>query len=248
MEKIVILGATSEIAQHTQRILATQQKEMLLVARSADRLRSVAADLRVRGAKQVIEYTRGPGGRLPARSAALVRGGKLSGLRLRPAGVRQHAAAGKCRHSRGAVDARVADEFHQRGSLLTLFADIFEPRGIGLPGGNYLGRRRPRKGLQLRLRRGQGGAQRIPAGASRAAVSFEGPRTDDQARAGENSDDLRHAARKTVCGAGSVAADICESLDQRQRGDALHAVVLALHHGARSIWSPNDSSSGSRFR
>src|SRR5579862_8055909 len=56
MERIVILGATSEIAQQTQRLLAGQQKEMLLVARSAERLQSVAADLRVRGAKQVIEY------------------------------------------------------------------------------------------------------------------------------------------------------------------------------------------------
>ena len=37
MERIVILGATSEIAQQTQRILALGKKEMLLVARSADR-------------------------------------------------------------------------------------------------------------------------------------------------------------------------------------------------------------------
>src|ERR1039458_4056121 len=57
MQKIIVLGATSEIAQQVQRILARKGKELLLVARSTGRLSAVAADLRVRGAVQVIEYT-----------------------------------------------------------------------------------------------------------------------------------------------------------------------------------------------
>ena len=57
MHKIVILGATSEIAQQAQRLLATADREMLLIGRSPERLEAVAADLRVRGTRQVITLT-----------------------------------------------------------------------------------------------------------------------------------------------------------------------------------------------
>lgn len=57
MKRIVVLGATSEVAQHTQRILARSGAEFLLVARSAARLEAVAADLRVRGAARVLMLT-----------------------------------------------------------------------------------------------------------------------------------------------------------------------------------------------
>jgi decaprenylphospho-beta-D-erythro-pentofuranosid-2-ulose 2-reductase len=56
MQKIIILGATSEIAQQTQRILAAAGREMLLVARSPEHLEVVAADLRARGAKDVLTF------------------------------------------------------------------------------------------------------------------------------------------------------------------------------------------------
>src|SRR5579862_6280796 len=131
MAKIIILGATSEIAQQTQRLLAGQQKEMLLVARSTDRLRSVAADLRVRGAKQVIEYA------------------------CDLADVSHHAdlisfvhenfwdfdtvllAYGtllpqeKCRHSVELSLSEWQTNFTSAAALVTLFADILEQRGAG---------------------------------------------------------------------------------------------------------------------
>ena len=51
--KIVILGATSAIAEATARLYAGEGAELLLVARQPDRLASIAADLRLRGAKRV---------------------------------------------------------------------------------------------------------------------------------------------------------------------------------------------------
>jgi len=51
--KILVLGATSGIAEATCRIWAAQGASLFLVARNAEKLASVAADLRVRGARFV---------------------------------------------------------------------------------------------------------------------------------------------------------------------------------------------------
>jgi decaprenylphospho-beta-D-erythro-pentofuranosid-2-ulose 2-reductase len=51
--RVLILGATSAIAEATARIYAAEGAELLLVARQADRLASVAADLKLRGAPRV---------------------------------------------------------------------------------------------------------------------------------------------------------------------------------------------------
>jgi decaprenylphospho-beta-D-erythro-pentofuranosid-2-ulose 2-reductase len=49
-KKILVLGATSGIAEATCRIWAAQGASLFLVARNADKLAAVAADLRTRGA------------------------------------------------------------------------------------------------------------------------------------------------------------------------------------------------------
>jgi short-subunit dehydrogenase len=54
MQKIVVLGATSGIALEIQRELARQGRELLLVARSAQRLSELQSDLLARGAKKVL--------------------------------------------------------------------------------------------------------------------------------------------------------------------------------------------------
>jgi len=54
LNKVVILGATSGIALEVQRLLARMGCELLLVARSPERLAIVQADLLARGAKQVL--------------------------------------------------------------------------------------------------------------------------------------------------------------------------------------------------
>ncbi len=51
--KILVLGATSGIAEATCRIWAAQGASLFLVARNAEKLAAVAADLRVRGASYV---------------------------------------------------------------------------------------------------------------------------------------------------------------------------------------------------
>src|ERR1700704_2079015 len=52
-KKILALGATSGIAEATCRIWATQGASLFLVARNAEKLAAVAADLRTRGASSV---------------------------------------------------------------------------------------------------------------------------------------------------------------------------------------------------
>jgi short-subunit dehydrogenase len=52
-KKILVLGATSGIAEATCRIWAAQGAQMFLVARNADKLAAVAADLKIRGAAYV---------------------------------------------------------------------------------------------------------------------------------------------------------------------------------------------------
>ena len=57
MQKIVILGATSGIALEVERQLALRGCELLLVARSPQRLAELRADLLVRGAQQALTYS-----------------------------------------------------------------------------------------------------------------------------------------------------------------------------------------------
>jgi decaprenylphospho-beta-D-erythro-pentofuranosid-2-ulose 2-reductase len=131
VEKIIVLGATSEIAQQVQRILAHQQIKMLLVARSADRLQSVASDLRVRGARHVIEYT--------ADLADVSQHPQLLTF------VSEHFrdfdcvllaygsmhAQEKCRHSVELSLHEWETNFVSAAALLTLFAEVLEQRGAG---------------------------------------------------------------------------------------------------------------------
>ena len=56
-KKIVILGATSGIAVEIERLLARQSYDLLLVARSAQRLAELRADLVVRGSGNVFTYS-----------------------------------------------------------------------------------------------------------------------------------------------------------------------------------------------
>ncbi len=54
MQKVVLLGATSGIALEVERQLARRGCELLLVARSPERLEALQSDLMARGAKQVL--------------------------------------------------------------------------------------------------------------------------------------------------------------------------------------------------
>ncbi|MGA2353822.1 MAG: SDR family oxidoreductase [Terriglobales bacterium] len=56
-KKIVVLGATSGIAVEVERLLARQGHELLLIARSPQRLAELRADLLVRGSSNVLTYS-----------------------------------------------------------------------------------------------------------------------------------------------------------------------------------------------
>jgi decaprenylphospho-beta-D-erythro-pentofuranosid-2-ulose 2-reductase len=56
MQKILIIGATSAIAEATARRWAARGSALFLVGRKAERLEQIAADLRVRGAASVACY------------------------------------------------------------------------------------------------------------------------------------------------------------------------------------------------
>lgn len=51
MKRVLILGATSAIAEHTARLFAARGDQLWLVARNAQRLKTISDDLRVRGAR-----------------------------------------------------------------------------------------------------------------------------------------------------------------------------------------------------
>jgi short-subunit dehydrogenase len=53
MKKVLVLGATSAIAQSTVRLLAARGASLYLVGRNAERLETVAKDVRTRGASKV---------------------------------------------------------------------------------------------------------------------------------------------------------------------------------------------------
>ena len=56
MKKILVIGATSAIAEHCARIWAERGDALYLVARNEERLIAIAADLKVRGAAQADTY------------------------------------------------------------------------------------------------------------------------------------------------------------------------------------------------
>ena len=56
MKKILIIGATSAIAEHCARIWATTSDALYLVARNKEHVQIIASDLKVRGAAQVTTY------------------------------------------------------------------------------------------------------------------------------------------------------------------------------------------------
>lgn len=56
MQKVLIIGATSAIAESVARLYAARSASLFLVGRNAARLDAIASDLRVRGAQQVATY------------------------------------------------------------------------------------------------------------------------------------------------------------------------------------------------
>lgn len=56
MKKILLIGASSAIAEHCARIWSARGDTLYLVARNEERLKTIAADLKVRGAAQIYSH------------------------------------------------------------------------------------------------------------------------------------------------------------------------------------------------
>ena len=128
---ILILGATSAIAQATARLLAEQSASFFLVARDTRKLSAVSDDLRTRGATAVFAVALDLDD-LDAHAAMLASAVQTLGsidLALLAHGVLGDQAAAE-------ADARVAEavyrtNFLSPASLVTWLANYFEGRGQG---------------------------------------------------------------------------------------------------------------------
>jgi decaprenylphospho-beta-D-erythro-pentofuranosid-2-ulose 2-reductase len=131
MKRVIILGATSGIVQEVQRELALRGCELLLVARSPQRLAELQADLTLRGAKLVLTYA--------ADLDAIQQHGALldfaqrqfsdfDTLLLAYGSMRDQK---QCEASVDVLLSELQTNFVSAAAILTLFAADFERRGTG---------------------------------------------------------------------------------------------------------------------
>jgi decaprenylphospho-beta-D-erythro-pentofuranosid-2-ulose 2-reductase len=131
MKKIVILGATSGIAQEVQRLLIKEGIELLLVARSTARLPVLAADLETRGAVNVATFSADLADvsthgsvlayaqeQLPDFDTVLLAYGTMLDQE-------------ECKHSVPLALRELDTNFTSAAALLMLFAEYFEARKSG---------------------------------------------------------------------------------------------------------------------
>jgi decaprenylphospho-beta-D-erythro-pentofuranosid-2-ulose 2-reductase len=131
MNRILVLGATSAIAQATARLLAEQGASLFLVARNAERLEAVAQDLRIRGAaavhSEVLDLDD-----VDAHERLIHRADvALEGL---DAALLAHGVLGDqetCESDFATAAALLHTNFVSPASLLTHLANLLEPRGKG---------------------------------------------------------------------------------------------------------------------
>ena len=132
MKKILILGATSAIAQETARIWSKEGAALFLVGRDASRLNSIANDLKARGASQVNVMNTDLGAlemhdqiiqtaiaKLESIDIALIAHGTLSDQK-------------KCEESAELAAKEIHNNAISTISLLTIIANIFEMQRKGV--------------------------------------------------------------------------------------------------------------------
>ncbi len=131
MQKILILGATSAIAQATARLFAAQGAAFCLVGRSRERLEIVAQDLIARGAAEAFCLTADLGDCDGHQALIQKADDQLGGLDL---ALIAHGTLGD--QAAGQADFAIAlkelqTNFISAASLLTHLANLLEPRGKG---------------------------------------------------------------------------------------------------------------------
>ena len=130
-KRIIILGATSGIALAVQRQLSLQGHELLLVARSPERLAVLQADLLTRGARQVFTYS--------AELASIHQHASIFDFARRTfpdfdTVLLAYGSMHDQKESEASVDTLLEElhvNFVSATAILTLFAADFERRGTG---------------------------------------------------------------------------------------------------------------------
>ncbi len=131
MKKILVIGATSSIAEHCARIWAVRADALYLVARNDGRLKIISADLKVRGAAQVDTYCTDlndmDSHTLMLNAAELALGGIDTVLIAHGTLSKQKA----CEQSVNETLAEIQTNALSTISLLTIIANRFEAKQMG---------------------------------------------------------------------------------------------------------------------
>lgn len=131
MLKIMIVGATSAIAQETARFFAAEGAEFFLVGRSTEKLSALQADLNVRGAKRAEIYQADLNDL--SQHPALVKAA-IDGLNGLDAVLVAHGTLGDQKAAEESVEEALKElntNFLSNVSLLTLLANHFEKQRRG---------------------------------------------------------------------------------------------------------------------
>jgi decaprenylphospho-beta-D-erythro-pentofuranosid-2-ulose 2-reductase len=241
VRKVVILGATSGIALEVQRELASRGCELLLVARSGERLTELQSDLTFRGARQVLTCTADLAS--TSHHAAIYDFVRLNlpdfdTLLLAYGSMRDQQ---ECDNSIDALVDQLQVDFVSAAALLTLFASDLERRHTGCLAAitSVAGDRGRRPNYAYGSAKGalslflQGLRSRLHPAGVRVLTIKPGPVQTPM------TDDMPHAAR--FADPQRVARDIVRALERRSP-DVLYTprhwrfVMAAVRHIPESIF------------
>jgi len=131
MRKIVIIGATSRIAQEVARLMAAEGNQLFLVGRNENNLQTISNDLKIRGAKTasyfVMDATDYSKHSTLIEEAAEEMGGLDTVLIAHGSLPDQKKCEGSTEQTRHELDTNFLSSI----SLLTLIANKFEQQGKG---------------------------------------------------------------------------------------------------------------------
>lgn len=134
MKRVLILGATSAIAQEAARIYASRGDRLAVAGRSRDKVEAVAADLRLRGAAQVDALVADLAD--PATHEALLADAqaRLGGLDTVLLAYGTLGDQKKCEQDWAAAELELRTNFVSAASLLTRVANVLERQRSGCIG------------------------------------------------------------------------------------------------------------------
>ncbi|HKF24163.1 MAG TPA: SDR family NAD(P)-dependent oxidoreductase [Candidatus Angelobacter sp.] len=131
MKRIIVLGATSGIAEAVERKMAAGRHELLLVARSPERLAVLREDLLIRGATQVLTFVADFDS--PADCVRLFDFARQSFPDFDTVLLAYGSMPDQeqCKHSIDLTARQLHTDFVSAACILTLFADYLEERKTG---------------------------------------------------------------------------------------------------------------------